>query len=181
VLIRVACLDSFTLVRLLETAKRLIRELRNWDIAPLGAVLVATVLGAGAFAFIVTAEHKPPHSRFEATIRTYFETKRGPRVPHDQVRLIHVRSCTRFPYPDVILGVLQTQPIYKCSISFEDQRFAACFAINQGRVDPDDRPAPGRLDDQPRAVVAGSAELKAPELGCPLVGWNARSRSLVVN
>ena len=81
-LIRVACLDSSTLVRLLETAKRLIRELRKRDLAPLGAVLVATILGAGAFAFIVTAKHKPPRSRFEATIRTYFETKPGPQVPH---------------------------------------------------------------------------------------------------
>ena len=91
------------------------------------------------------------------------ETKTGPRVPHEQARLIHVRSCTRFPYRDVILGVLQTHAIYKCSISFEQQGFVACFAFDQGRI------------------VAGSAQLNRPELGCPLVGWNARSRSLVVN
>jgi len=156
-------LDSSTLVRLLETAKRLIRELRKWNLAPLGAVLVAAILGAGAFAFVVTAQHKPPHSRFEATIRTYFETKPSLRVPHDQVRLIHVPSCARFETGYLSPGVRPTQPIYKCSISFEDQRFVACFAIIQGRI------------------ATGSAQLKAPELGCDLVGWNARSSSLVVN
>ena len=149
-------------MRLLETANRLIRELRKWDLAPLGAVLVATILGAGALAFIVTAQHKPPHSRFEATIRTYFETKTSSRVPHDQIRRIHVRSCTRFP-TDGSQNVLATQAIYKCSISLEDQRLVACFTFDQGRL------------------VAGSEQLNAPELGCTLVGWNARSRSLVVN
>jgi hypothetical protein len=114
-------------------------------------------------AFVVTAQHKPPHSRFEGTIRTYFETKPGLRVPHDQVRLIHVAFCTRFDPGYVSPGVLRTQPIYKCAISFEDQGFVACFTIIQGRV------------------VARRAQIKAPELGCSLVGWNARSRSLVVN
>ncbi len=150
-------------MRLLKTANHLIRELRRWDLAPLGAVLVAAILCAGAVAFVVTAQHNPSHSRFEATIRTYFETKTGAQVPHEQAQLIHVRSCTRFPYRDVILGVLQTQAIYKCSISFEHRGFVACFAFDQGHI------------------VAGRAQLNRPELGCPMVGWNASSRSLVVN
>jgi hypothetical protein len=141
-------------VRLPEPAKRWIRELRKWNLAPLGAVLVVIILAAGAFAFVTTAGDKP--TDYEGMIRAYFATKPGGRMPADQVRLITVTSCV--PLDREARGGRTT---YRCSLSFEDQGFVACFAFDQ------------------RRVAVGSVELGSPDLGCDRVGWDAKERSLV--
>ena len=105
-------MDFGTLERPAYTAKRLIRELRKWNLAPLGAVLVVVILCAGAFAFVVTAHDNP--TDFEGMIRSYFATKPGSRVPPDRIRMIEVPRCIPYAYSG--------KTIYKCSISFEDHR-----------------------------------------------------------
>ena len=117
-------MDFGTLERPAYTAKRLIRELRKWNLAPLGAVLVVVILCAGAFAFVVTAHDNP--TDFEGMIRSYFATKPGSRVPPDRIRMIEVPRCIPYAYSG--------KTIYKCSISFEDQGFVECFTFDHDRV-----------------------------------------------
>lgn len=142
-------------MRLLDSAKRLIRELRKWDLAPLGAVLVAVLLMAGAFGFVVTARDKKPDR--QKMIRTYFATKPGNRMPHDQLRLVFVSRCD--PTND---WQYQGRPIYLCSLSFRDKAFTACFTFDQ------------------HGVVAGSVELAKPGSVCYLVAWDENAKSLVI-
>lgn len=142
---------------MLDTPKRLIRELRKWNLAPLGAVLVVVLLMAAAFGFVATARDEKPDR--QKMIRTYFATKPGNRMPHDQLRLVFVSRCDP---PNGWDFEYRGRPIYVCSLSFKEQAFRACFTFDQ------------------HGVVAGSVELAKPGSGCDPVSWDERAKSLVV-
>ena len=90
-------------------------------------------------------------------VRAYYAT-RGGGAPPAKARLIDVSGCVPLDAED------RGHTIYKCTVSFENEAFLACFTFDHGRV------------------AAGSVELGDPKgsvsLGCPYVGWDSSSKSL---
>ena len=144
-----------TFERLRDKAERFIRELRKWNLAPLGAVLVGSLLFAGAFGFVLTARDNQPD--MQRMVRAYYATRGGGARP-DEARLIDVSRCVPLDVEN------QGHTIYRCMVSFENEGFAACFTFDHG------------------LVAAGSVELGDPNLaertGCQFVGWDSSSKSL---
>jgi hypothetical protein len=148
-------LDSSTLERLRDKAKHFIRELRKWNLAPLGAVLVGALLFGGAFAFLLTARDDQPD--MQRMVRAYYTT-RGGGAPPEKARLIDVSGCVPLDAEE------RGHTIYKCTVTFENEGLAACFTFDHGRV------------------AVGSVELGDQNgefrLGCEYVGWDSSSKSL---
>ncbi len=65
---------------LLETGSRRIRELRKWNLAPLGAVLAVVLIGAGVIAMLATGGEPSDQS----LVRKYFASPAGGRAPAEQ-------------------------------------------------------------------------------------------------
>jgi hypothetical protein len=149
-------LDSSTLERLSNKARHFIRELRKWNLAPLGAVLVGALLFAGAFGFVLTARDDQPDMK--RMVRAYYET-RGGGAPSDKAMLIDVSGCV--PLDAENAG----HTIYRCTVSFDNEAFAACFTFEHGRV------AAG-------SVELGDQDASGLRLGCQYVAWNSNSKSL---
>jgi hypothetical protein len=125
-------------------------ELRKWNLAPLGAVLVVVVLGAGFLTMVATGGEPDP----EELIRKYFASPAGGGASPEQARRISVSNCVgtgRTAYGEVE---------YRCTVVFGDKSYTACFAWNSKRV------------------VAGSRELVSPPR-CTELRWSRVAGSLV--
>jgi hypothetical protein len=124
-------------------------ELRKWDLAPLGAVLVVVLLAAGIYLTLATGGEKP----YEEKVRAFFESSAGGKATHEQARLISVSDCR--PRGDTIRNAL----LIWCSVSAGDQAaFVGCFAWDGDHL------------------VGGGVE---PISGCDALTWDRRTRSLI--
>ena len=131
---------------------RALRELRKWDLAPLGAVLVVALLAGGFYLFIATGGGLT----YQERVRAYFMSREGGGATSAQSRLIIVPDCrpTR--------EVMQDQPVYSCVVVFGDQSYTACFAWDGDRL------------------VAGSRKLAPLARGlCNDIFWDRKTRSIV--
>jgi hypothetical protein len=127
-------------------------KLRNWDLAPIGAVLVVIVLGGLTYLWFVTAG---PESN-ETLIRNYYASPRGGAVPKDVVLRIRVGTCQATG--DSVGGDL----VFICPLTLDGQTVQGCFALGADEI------------------VSGSAQL-GEEFGCTRLVWGPRTRSLILN
>jgi hypothetical protein len=127
-------------------------KLRNWDLAPIGAVLVVVVLGGLTYLWFVTAG--PPGN--ETLIRRYYASPRGGGVPKEVVRRIRVGSCqaTGQSVGDTL--------IFTCVLELDGETSQGCFALAEDKI------------------VAGSAQL-GEEVGCTRLVWGPRTRRFISN
>jgi hypothetical protein len=138
-------------VRLRQALLRGLRELRKWDLAPLGAVLV--VCAGAALLFIVIATGGGPGNA--ALVRGYFASHAGGSAPRDQAKRISVGDCqaTRDSVDDNV--------VWTCPVTFRGQTYHPCFAWAGG------------------TVIKGSREL-GNDHGCDRVVWSRAVGALVV-
>jgi len=136
---------------LLRRAQLLLRELRKWDLAPLGAVLVVCVLGALAFVFIATGG-SPGN---EALVRNYFASPRGGGAPRAEVKLIRLGAC------QPTNNSVEDNIVFMCPVTYRGKTYQPCFAWSGHRI------------------VAGSRELGG-EYGCDRLVWSRGVGTLVV-
>ena len=128
-----------------------IRELRKWDLAPLGAVLVVIAL-AVLFVVLIALGRGPGR---EALIRSYFASSRGGGAPREQAKLIRVADCQ--PTGDFV----EDNIVRVCTVTFRGKIYHPCFAWSEGKV------------------VAGSRDL-GDLTGCERVVWSPGVGTLVV-
>jgi len=93
----------------------------------------------------------------QTMVRAYYAT-RGGGAPPEKARLIAVSGCIPLDVEN------EGHTIYKCTVTFDNEGYAACFTFDHGRV------------------AAGSVELGDQQggvtLGCQFIGWNSSSKSL---
>jgi hypothetical protein len=139
-------------VGLLETGSRWIRELRKWNLAPLGAVLVVVLLSAGVITMLATGGEQ----RDESLVRKYFASAAGGGAPAEQARRIEVNDCRRLD------RIVRNEFVYECSIVFAGRDYSGCFALSDNRV------------------VLGSRQLASLVPDCDRLFWDKTSQTLVV-
>ena len=129
-----------------------LRELRKWDLAPLGAVLV--VIALAAVVVLALAFGRSPGST--ALVRGYFASASGGGAPREQADLMQVSECQptgEFVDDDVV---------FVCTVTFRKRIYQPCFAFEGDRV------------------IAGSRELADVVSGCERVVWSPVVKNLVV-
>ena len=136
---------------LLAAGSRRLKELRRWNLAPLGAVLVVVLFGAGAVAFIATGGGLSA----EKQIQNYFSSSAGGRAPAEQARRIEVSDCRRLD------RVVRNEFVYECSVVFAGRGYTGCFALGEDRV------------------VLGSRQLASLVPGCDRLFWDQGADMLV--
>jgi hypothetical protein len=139
-------------VRLRQALLRGLRELRKWDLAPLGAVLIVLALGVSVFVFIATGGSSDNE---EALVRSYFASPSGGGAPRDEVELMRVGDCQ--PTDNSVEGNV----VLMCPVSYRGKRYEPCFAWSGDRV------------------VAGSRDL-GDLVGCDRIVWSRGVKTLVV-
>jgi hypothetical protein len=117
-------LDWRTLVSLAETVSGRLTELRKWDLAPLGAILVVVLLAAGLYASVTLGGDKSK----EAKVRAYFMSSEGGHATKEEARRIEVSTCQ--PTGDQVRGQL----VISCAVSFGSRTFTACYAWDGDRL-----------------------------------------------
>jgi hypothetical protein len=105
-------------VSLAETASGRLRELRKWDLAPLGAVLVVVVLAGGFLATITLGGDKS----YPDKVRAYFRSSEGGQATKDEARRIEVSTCQ--PTGEAVRNAL----VISCAVSFGSRTFTGCYA-----------------------------------------------------
>jgi hypothetical protein len=140
-------------VGLLAAGSRRLKELRKWNLAPLGAVLVVVLLAAGAVAFIATGGGPSA----EEQIQKYFSSTAGGAAPSEQARLIEVDEC------HTTYRKVRDEFVDECSLVFRGEGYTGCFLWT---------------DDGDR-IVLGSRQLASLAPGCDRLFWDASAGMLV--
>lgn len=140
-------------VGLLAAGSRRLEELRKWNLAPLGAVLVVVLLGAGAVAFIATGGGPS----VEKQIQRYFSSTAGGGARAEQARLIEVNGC----HPTY--NKVRDEFVDECSLVFRGEGYTGCFLWN----------------DEGDHIVLGSRQLASLVPGCDRLFWDASAGMLV--
>jgi hypothetical protein len=104
-------------VSLAKTASSRLRELRKWDLAPLGAVLVVVILAGGLYASITLGGDKS----YADKVRAYFMSSEGGHATKDEARRIEISTCQ--PTGDAV----RNQLVISCAVSFRNQTFTGCY------------------------------------------------------
>ena len=138
-------------VGVLETGSRWIRDLRTWNLAPLGAVLALVLIGAGVITMLATGGERSD----ESMIRKYFSSAAGGRAPAEQAKRIEVNDCKR------LNRIVRSEFVYECSVVLAGRGYTGCFALGEGRV------------------VVGSRQLASLVPGCDRLFWDASAEMLV--
>jgi hypothetical protein len=138
-------------VGLLEGGSKRLSELRKWTLAPLGAVLVVFLVGAGAVATLATGGE--PSS--ETLVRKYFSSRAGGGATSEQARRIEVPECR------LTTRIVRNEFVSECTVIWSSRRYRGCFVFNDDRV------------------VIGSRELGGTP-GCPRLLWDSPAESLVI-
>jgi hypothetical protein len=141
-------------VGLLAAGSRRLKELRKWNLAPLGAVLAVVLLGAGAVAFIATGGGPSA----EEQIQKYFSSTAGGGAPSEQARLIEVGEC----HPTH--KKVRDEFVDECNLVFHGQGYTGCFLWN----------------DDGDGIVLGSRQLASLAPDCDRLFWDKTSQTLVV-
>jgi hypothetical protein len=110
-------LDSPTRVSVPEAVSSRLRELRKWDLAPLGAVLVVIVLTAGFFAILIAGHEKS----YQDKVRAYFMSSEGGSATKAEARRIEVSTCQ--PTGDAVRNSM----VISCAVSVGSQTFTGCY------------------------------------------------------
>ena len=118
-------MDSAAIVSL----RRRLRELRKWDLGPIGAVLIVALFVVVGYAVLVAGGRGNDR---EDQIRSYYVSSRGGGAPSERAKLIHVRDCNRVGPPGEYFVV-------KCALEYGGQTFSSCFEFENDRLVPDDR------------------------------------------
>jgi hypothetical protein len=108
------------------------RRLREYDLTPIGAVIVVALLGAGVVVLIFVSGGSGGD---EAAVRAYY---RDAGAPADLVERIEVAECALHN------ADRSGRPVYRCAIAIDAESHAPCFVF-----DEEDR------------IVAGGRELAA--------------------
>lgn len=104
-------------VSLAETVSGRLTELRKWDLAPLGAVLIVALLAAGLYAMVTLGGGKSK----EAKVRAYFMSSKGGHATKAEARRIEVSTC--LPTGDEV----RSQLVISCAVSFGSRTFTGCY------------------------------------------------------
>ncbi len=129
-----------------------LRELRKWDLAPLGAILAVVALAA--LVILAIAAGRGPGRT--ALVRDYFASSAGGSAPREQANLMQVSECQ--PTGDFVEEV-----VFVCSVTFRSRTYQPCFAFAGDRI------------------TAGSRELAdAAPSRCERVVWSDVVKNLVV-
>jgi hypothetical protein len=139
-------------MHLRETISRQLQELRKWDLAPLGAVLVVVIL-AVLVILAIAAGRGPGRT---ALVRDYFASTAGGGAPRDQANLMQVSECQ--PTGDFV----EEEVVFVCSVTFRNKTYQSCFAFAGD------------------SIAAGSQELAtAVPARCERVVWSSTVKDLV--
>jgi hypothetical protein len=128
-----------------------LRELRKWDLAPLGGVLVVVVLAA--LVILALAAGRGPGR--PALVRSYFASEAGGGAPREQADLMQVDACQP-------TGEFVEEVVFVCTVTFRKRIYHPCFAFAGDRV------------------VFGSRELADQLSTCERVVWSRSLANLIV-
>jgi hypothetical protein len=105
------------------------RELRKWDLGPIGAVLLVALLVVVGYAVLVGGAQGDGQ---EKQIRSYYVSSPGGGAPPELAKLINVRDCDRVGPPGEYFVV-------KCELEYGGQTFSSCFEFENDRLVTDDQ------------------------------------------
>jgi hypothetical protein len=100
-----------------EAASSRLRELRKWDLAPLGAVLVVVLLATGAYVTLISSAEKS----YPDKVRAYFMSNEGGSATKSEARRIDVSICQ--PTGEAVRNEL----VISCAVSFRNRTFTGCY------------------------------------------------------
>ena len=93
------------------------RELRKWDLAPIGAVLVVVLLAAGLFLALTSSGGRSNQDK----VRAFFMSSEGGSATNADARRIEVSTCQ--PTGETVRSAL----VISCAVSHGAQTFRACY------------------------------------------------------